>query len=74
MPVGCIQPSFHDSKMHKKIRIEKPTRKASALNILLVLGLVPVPSLNMYNRAKPRLPIMAAKAMMTMIFMNWIIQ
>lgn len=74
MPVGCIQPNFQDSKMHKKTKIEKPTRKARALNILLVLGLVPVPSFNIYNNAKPRLPMMAAKAMMTMIFMNWIIQ
>lgn len=60
--------------MHKNTKIEKPTRNARALNILLVLGLLPVPSFSMYRRAKPRLPMMAANAMMTMIFMCGIIR
>ncbi len=60
--------------MHKNTNIEKPTRRASALNILLVLGWVPVPSFSMYQRAKPRLQAIAAKAMVTMIFIDRIIR
>ena len=54
-------------------RIEKPTRKASARAMLLVLGLPSRPSRIMKNSAEPRLPMMATNARSTRYFMGAII-
>ncbi len=79
MPVGWIQPIFQASSMHRKTRMEKPTRKASAVAMLPLRagwsgdcsGLEPR---IMYTNANAREPRMAANAKATRIFMGAIIQ
>lgn len=53
--------------------MEKPTRKASARAMLLVLGLPFLPSVIMKYSAEPRLARMATKPRATRIFMAAII-
>lgn len=51
--------------MHKNSKIENPTRKASALAMLLVFRLPSVPSRIMKKSAEPRLARMAMNAIAT---------
>ena len=52
---------------------DSPIRNASARAMLLVLDLPLVPSFNMKNRAAPKLPMMAKKAIATKYVMLGII-
>lgn len=79
MPVGWIQPIFQASRMHRKTRMEKPTRKASAVAMLPLRAGRSVVSSDlepriMYTNAKAREQRMAVNARATRIFMGAIIQ
>jgi hypothetical protein len=72
MPVGWMYPNFQASKMHKKSKTEKPTLKAKALAMRLVLAWPLRPSRIMKNNAEPKLTKMAMKARATKNFMGMI--
>ena len=73
MPDGWIYPIFHANSTHRNKTIEKPTRKANARTMLLVLASPLRPSRIMKNNATPKLPMMATKAKATIHFMAAII-
>jgi hypothetical protein len=73
MPVGLIQPIFHESRMHKNSTTDMPTRKARARIIRLDLGASSVSPRNMNNNAVDKAANMPKKAIAINIFMSQII-
>jgi hypothetical protein len=73
MPVGSIKPNFQLINMQRKSAIDKITRSAKALDMLLagiLPPLPPLPPLSMKYMAKPRLAMMAMKAKVTIKIMG----
>lgn len=68
-----MYPSFQPIKINKKIRIEKPTRKAKAFTILLDFACPLRPSRIMNTSAEPKLTKIAKNAIATMNFIGTII-
>jgi hypothetical protein len=73
IPVGLIQPIFHESRMHKNSTTDMPTRKARARIIRLDLGASSVSPRNMNNNAVDKAANMPKKAIAINIFMSQII-
>jgi hypothetical protein len=74
MPVGLIQPIFHESSMHKNRTTEIPTRNARARIIRLDLGASSVSPRNMNNNAVDKAANMPKKAIAMNMFMSGIIR
>ncbi len=68
-----MMPSFQPIKMHRKIKIEKPTRMAKARAMKCVRRLSGEPGRSIKNSASAKQAMMATNAMKTIEPMAWII-